>query len=129
MERACLDVLAQTQSQQPLAHLARGLPRERECERVAGLGRFGGDAIRDPSRQDPGLARSGPGDHRDQVRLGGDRGALVGVEIGNERLRIHPATVGRPRPPRRPALRCSAMSERTDSRTVRSSRAEPGPTR
>ena len=95
MERARLDVLAQTQSQQPLAHLARCLTRERERQRVTGLRGVGGDAIRDPSCQDPGLARSGPGDDRDEVRLGGDRGALVGVEIGNQHLRIHPATVGR----------------------------------
>jgi hypothetical protein len=47
------------------------------------------DPVGDPSGEHPGLARSGAGDHRDETGFGGDRGALVGVQIGDQGVRIH----------------------------------------
>ncbi len=104
VECAGLDVFADAEPVQSLAHLAGGLAGERERQRVAWVGGVGGDAVGDAPREHARLARSGAGDHRDQVRFGRDRGALVGVQIGDQRVRIHRATV-RARTPDRPADR------------------------
>ena len=93
VERARFHVVAQPEAQEPSAHLAGGLAGEGQRERVAGLGRADRDAVGDPPGEDAGLARAGPGDHGDELGFGGDRGALVGVEVGDQPFRIHPATV------------------------------------
>ena len=88
---------------QPLAHLAGGLAGEGERQRVAGIGGFDGDPVGDAAGQHPCLARSGAGDHRHQLRFGRDRGALVCVQIGDQRVRIHRSTVRPARDPPGPA--------------------------
>ena len=67
-------------------HLIRRAARERQQEDRAGVGALG-DEVRDPVREDVGLARSRASDH--QERPGGgvchavlDGGALLGVEAG-----------------------------------------------
>ena len=140
VEGARLDVFAQSEPHQTLAHLAGRLSGEGECERVAGIRRVGGDPVRDSPGQHPRLARSGAGDDRDETGFGGDRGALVGIQIGDQRVRIHRFTVrdGRratPRPtafrrvrPRstRPRLRPARRSHPSDEPTARALRSSLG---
>ena len=110
VERACLDVIAQAETVQALAHLASCFAGERERQRMTGISSPVGDPVCDPAGQHPGLAGSGTGDHRDQVRLGGHRGALVGIQIGDQRVDVHPAS---PYDPNR-----RAMSEVAAHRSV-----------
>jgi membrane protein YdbS with pleckstrin-like domain len=49
--------------------------------------------VGDPPRQHPGLSRSGAGDDRDEQRWCLDRGALVGVEVGEQRFGVHVSTL------------------------------------
>ena len=93
VEGAGLDMVAKSEPMEPLAHLAGGFSGERERERVAGVSGLGGDAVGDPSAEHPRLARAGTRDHGDQLRFGGDGGALVGVQIGDQRVDIHRLTV------------------------------------
>jgi len=67
VEGSGLDVLAEPETHQTLAHLAGGLAREREGQCVSGSGRLGGDAVGDPTSEHPGLAGAGAGDHGDEL--------------------------------------------------------------
>ena len=91
VERAGLDPLAEPEPGQPAAQLARRLARERERQRVAGVGGAGHDAVGDPPGEHSGLAGTGSGDDRDQPRVGGDGVALFGVQIVEQRRGVHPA--------------------------------------
>ena len=91
MERSGLDPLAEPEPRQTAAELTRRFAREREHERVALVGGPGRDAVGDPAGEHPGLAGTRPGDDRDQPRVGGDGAALVGVEIVEQRRRVHRA--------------------------------------
>ena len=65
--------------------LARRLAGERERQRVAGVGGAGHDPVGDATGEHSGLAGTGPGDDRDQPRVGGDGVALLGVQIVEQR--------------------------------------------
>jgi membrane protein YdbS with pleckstrin-like domain len=60
---------------------------------VRRIGVSDGDAMGDASGEDPCLPRSGTGDDGDERRLGRDRGALIGVEIGQQGCRVHAVKV------------------------------------
>ncbi len=95
VERPGLDVVAEPESQQSATQLASGFSRERESERVVGVGLAPCDAMSDPPCQDPGLARPGARDDSDQLGRRGDGGALVGIQIGDQRIGVHVGIVGR----------------------------------
>ena len=69
-----------TEPAQPAAHLARRAGGERDRQHLGGLVDAGGDAVRDPVGDRPGLAGAGAGQHPDgpAQRLGDP--ALLGVE-------------------------------------------------
>ncbi len=90
VERPGLDVVAEPEAQQATTEFAGGLAGERERQRVAGVGVAEGDPMGDPPCQDAGLARPCAGHDGDEVGAGGDCGALVGIEIGDQRVGIHP---------------------------------------
>ena len=91
MERAGLDALAEAEAGEPAAQFARRFARERERERVAGVGRTGHDPVCDPAGEHSGLAGTGPGDDGDQPRVGGDGVALLGVQIVEQHRGVHRA--------------------------------------
>ena len=95
MERAGLDVFAEPEPQQAATEFAGGLAGEGERQRVARIGVADGDPMGDSSRQDPGLAGPCTGHHGDEVRICGDGGTLVGIEIGDQRVGVHVGIVGR----------------------------------
>ena len=72
-------------SSQPLAHLARGLVRERDREDLLGLDPVRVDQVRDAVREDARLARARAGDD-EQRPLGREHGLPLGrvqvCEIG-----------------------------------------------
>ena len=69
-------------------HLGGGLVGEGDGQDLAGAGAAGGDEVGDAVGEDPGLARSGPGDD-EQRRAGvGDGGLLGGVEAGEQLGRV-----------------------------------------
>ncbi len=93
MERAGLDVVANPRPAEPPSEFAGRLPGEREHERVAGERGPGLDPVRDAAGEHPGLARSGPGDHRHEARLDGDGPPLIGVEVVEQGVGAHPCMV------------------------------------
>ncbi len=63
-----------------LAHLARGLVRERDREDLAAAGASAVDEVGDPVRQDARLAGAGAGEHEQRPVAVQDGGALLVVE-------------------------------------------------
>ena len=93
VERAGGDLVRESEVDQPAAQFSGGFPREGERQGVSGIGVPNGDSMRNAPCQDSRLARPGTGDDRHERRLGGDGGALVGVEIGHEGCRVHAVKV------------------------------------
>ena len=93
VEGSGLDTFAKTEPAEAPPEFARRLAREGQGEGVLRVGGARRDAVRDPPRQHPGLTRPGAGDDRDEQRRNHDRGALVGVEVRDQRIRIHMPTI------------------------------------
>ena len=71
---------------EPVAQLVGGLTGERAHHGVVGVGRAVADAPCDPQREDPGLARAGPGHDAQGVGGGADRLELGRGEPGQRPL-------------------------------------------
>ncbi len=68
------------QALEPVAQLARGPAGEGDGEHVRRVEALGRGPPRDPAGQDPGLARTGPGEHGQRRRVGDHGAALLLVE-------------------------------------------------
>ena len=77
----------------PLLHLVGGLVGEGDRQDRVGRHLEVADQMGDPVGEHPGLARTGPGDHQHRPVGGGDRLALGGIEIVEERGLGHGAGV------------------------------------
>ena len=71
---------------QALAHLPGGLVGEGDGQDLPGVGAPGRDEVGDAARQDPGLARTGPGYDEQRAAFVDDRLVLLGVEAAEDPL-------------------------------------------
>src|SRR4051812_26602209 len=89
MERRCADA-RDTELFESIAHLARGLVRERHSEDLARRERAARDLMRDPARDRRGLARAGAREDADRSADGLHGAPLLGVQPVED---VHAATV------------------------------------
>ena len=89
VERASLDTLTHAQAGETTTEFTGGLAGEGQRQRVARIGLLSGDAPCNATCEHSGLAGAGTGDDRDEVRVSGDRSALVRIQISEECVGVH----------------------------------------
>ena len=85
VERARDGLTAQAQRAESTVQLGRGLSGERDDEDVPGVGGGRRQSVRDATGEHPGLARARPRDDAERRTRARDCGALLGVEVVEER--------------------------------------------
>ncbi len=89
VDRARGDTRVDGETLETGSQLAGGPAGEGHGEHPSRVERPGRGLPGDPPGQDPGLARAGPGEHRQRRGVADDRGALVVVEADEDRVGVH----------------------------------------